>query len=300
VTYTENRYTSHDGLSLYYREYGQGPDVVICLHGLTRNCKDFESLAEHLSNRYRVITPDIRGRGVSDRDPEWKHYVPPTYAGDTWTLMDSLGLERAAIVGTSLGGLIAMIMADQHADRLSAVVLNDVGPEVPDTAIARLLQYVGRATPQPSWAAATELTRTNYELAYPGMDQSFWERQARASWREREGGTLLPDYDPEIGTAARHVARSMWLVRLLRRLGVRRLRGINLDPWDNFRKLSMPVHLLRGELSDILPPATVAAMKSVKPDLGITEIPERGHAPTLDEPEARAAIDRFLDESLPR
>lgn len=300
MNYREHRYTSHDGLSLYYREYGSGPDTVICLHGLTRNCKDFENLAEHLAGRYRVITPDIRGRGQSDRDPKWKQYLPPTYVRDAWTLMDTLGVEDAAFVGTSLGGLMAMIMADQQPHRLRGVILNDIGPHVPNSAVARLLEYVGRTPAQPDWLGAAETTRKNYQVAYPDSDAAFWERQARIAWREQEDGTLIPDYDPRIGDAMRRTGKSAGLVRLLQRLRIRRLKGINLDPWDNFRCLTMPALVVRGEISDILTTETLAAMKEAKPDIEVVEVPGRGHAPTLDEPAARAAIDDFLARIINR
>ena len=295
MNYTEHRLTSHDGLSLYYREYGSGPDTLICLPGLTRNSKDFENLAGHLASRWRVLSPDLRGRGQSDHDPKWKQYLPPTYVRDTWTLMDSLGIESAVVVGTSLGGLMAMIMADQQPQRLRGAVMNDVGPAVSASAITRILEYAGRTPPQADWASAIACTRDNYGLAYPDEDDAFWERQARAGWRELPDGRVVPDYDPAIGDALRFAARSAGLVRFLQRLKVRRLRGINLDPWDNFRSMNMPVLLMRGAMSDVLELETVRRMQQLKPDLEVVSVPGRGHAPTLDEPLARVAIDDFLE-----
>ncbi len=297
--FREHRYTSHDGLSLYYREYGAGDDVVVCLPGLTRNSKDFEDLAKHLADQWRVITPDLRGRGQSDRDPRWKQYLPPTYVRDIWTLLDALEIDRVVVIGTSLGGLMAMIMADQQPDRLRGVVLNDIGPEVPSAAIARLLEYVGVTPPQPDWATAAAITRENYALAYPGADAAFWDRQAHMAWRERTDGEVEPDYDPKIGDALRQASRSAGLVRFLQGIGVRRLKGVNLDPWDNFKAMTMPVLVLRGAVSDILTGETVAAMQERKTDLEVVEVPDRGHAPTLEEPTAREAIDRFL-KTLPQ
>lgn len=294
MSYQEHRFTSHDGLSLYYREYGASEDVVVCLPGLTRNCKDFEQLAEHLAARYRVITPDLRGRGQSDRDPKWKRYLPPTYVRDMWTLLDGLNIDRAVIIGTSLGGLMAMIMADQQPQRLRGVVLNDVGPEVPPEAIARILQYAGRTPAQEDWEAATSLAKQNYAVAYPNADDDFWAVQARMAWAEQADGTVTPDYDPKIGDALRQASRAGGLIRFLQRIGIRRIKGVNLDPWENFKAMDMPVLVIRGGISDILPPETIAAMKEIKPDLVVCEVPDRGHAPTLDEPEARAAIDQFL------
>lgn len=294
MSFTSHHYTSFDGLSLHYREYGAGDDVVLCLPGLTRNCKDFEDIAEHLSDRWRVLTPDLRGRGESDRDPQWKQYLPPTYVRDAWTLLDTLGIQRVVILGTSLGGLMSMIMADQQPERLRGVIINDVGPEVNPDAIARIAAYVGATPPQPDWAAATRMAEANYALAYPDADEAFWQHQARVAWRERDDGMIEPDYDPAIGDAMRHALKSIRLLTWLQRLGIKRLKGLNLDNWDNFRAMTMPCLLLRGELSDVITPDTVRRMKSIKPDLELVPVPGRGHVPLLTEPEAQAAIDGFL------
>lgn len=290
------RYTSHDGLSLFCRDYGDAdnPDVVICLPGLTRNSKDFERLAQHLSGRWRVLTPDLRGRGQSDRDPNWKQYLPPTYVRDTWSLMNGAGIESAAIIGTSLGGLMAMIMADQQPQRMRAVVMNDIGPDIAPAALDRILEYAGRTPPQPDWATAQALTQQAYEIAYPDENDEFWARKVRLGWRETRQGMVAPDYDPAIGDALRHAARSLGWLGWLQKIGIRRLRGINLSHWDNFRQMTMPVLLLRGGVSDLIAPETVRKMQAIKPDLEVVEVPGRGHAPTLDEPESRAAIDAFL------
>ena len=296
--YTEHTHSTPDGLSLYYRQYGTGQDVVLCLPGLTRNCKDFEGLARHLASRWRVITPDLRGRGQSDRDPKWKQYLPPTYVRDVWSLLDELDVPAVAVIGTSLGGLMAMIMADQQPQRLRGAVLNDVGPEVTQAAVLRILEYAGRTPPQPDWAAAIAMARENYALAYPGEAGEFWERQARLAWKQRPDGRVEPDYDPAIGDALRHATKAAGLIRLLQRLGIRRLRGVSLNPWDNFRAMTMPVLLLRGEISDVLSLETARSMRQSKPDLEVVNVPGRGHAPTLDEPAAREAIDRFLERVM--
>ncbi len=294
MNHTEHRYTSFDGLSLYYRVYGSGDHVVLCLPGLTRNCKDFENLAGHLAQRYRVITPDLRGRGESDNDPNWKQYIPPTYVRDAWTLLDRIRVPHCTVIGTSLGGLMAMIMAEQNPDRLQGLVLNDIGPEVSPDALARIAEYVGATPPQPDWNGAADKAEANYALAYPEADREFWMAQARASWRERNDGQVEPAYDPAIGDAVRHALKSVKIIGWLRRLGLRRIKGINLDPWDNFRKVSMPCLVLRGDLSDVISPDTVARMRALKPDLEVVDVPGVGHAPTLAEPAAIAAIDDFL------
>jgi pimeloyl-ACP methyl ester carboxylesterase len=299
MSHTEHRYQSPDGLSLYYRSYGSGDNVVLCLPGLTRNCKDFEDLAEHLAGhpatRWRVLTPDLRGRGRSAHDPKPGNYNAGTYAADTWRLLDELSIGRAALIGTSLGGLISLIMADQQPERLRGVVINDMGPEVPPEAVRRILQYVGRTPPAADWAAAARDAAQNYGLAFPGMPDDFWQRQVRLYWKENEQGKPAPDMDPAIGDALRKAQSAMKILRPLRRMGLlKRVRGVPIDPWDLFRALTMPGLLLRGQLSDVLTEETVACMRSVKPDLEVVRVPDRGHAPLLDEPVARDAIDNFL------
>ena len=299
MSYSEHHFVSHDGLSLYYRSYGAGDDVVVCLPGLTRNCKDFEELAEHLAGNvtrpWRVLTPDLRGRGRSDRDPKSANYHPGTYVRDTWTLLDGLGVDRVALIGTSLGGLMSMIMADQQPKRLRGVVLNDVGPELPPEAVGRILQYVGRTPPASDWAAAAAAAKQNYGLAFPDAPDSFWDRYVRLSWAENPEGRPEPDMDPAIGEALRKAQDAVRLLRRLRRWGLlKRVGGVPIDTWDAFRAVTMPCLLLRGELSDVLTEDIVARMQRAKPDLAVQCVPERGHAPLLDEPVARAAIDGFL------
>jgi pimeloyl-ACP methyl ester carboxylesterase len=297
MNYTEHHSTSFDGLSLYHREYGDpaNPRVVLCLPGLTRNSADFDGIASHLADRYRVISPDLRGRGQSDYDPNWKQYLPPTYVRDMWKLLDDLGIGQVAVLGTSLGGLMGMIMADQQPERIRALVMNDIGPEVPPAAIGRLVTYVGQTPAASDWNEATATTRKNYELAYPDQDDAFWEQQARASWRESGDGQLVPNYDPAIGDAVAHSVKAAKIIGWMKKLGFKRLKGLNLDNWDNFRAVTMPCLVLHGALSDILTPGIIQRMQAIKPDLQVLTVPRRGHVPTLSEPAVREAIDRFLD-----
>jgi pimeloyl-ACP methyl ester carboxylesterase len=295
MTYTEHHYRSDEGLSLYFRSYGSGDNVVLCLPGLTRNCKDFEELAVHLSAGWRVLTPDLRGRGRSDHDPKPANYNAATYAADSWRLLDEVGVGRVALIGTSLGGLVSMIMADQQPQRLRGVVINDMGPDVPAAAVSRILQYVGRIPPAADWAAAAREARANYGLAFPGLPDAFWERHVRHYWTEDEQGRPVPDMDPAIGDALRKAHGALKVLRWLRRVGLlKRVRGVPIDPWDLFRALTMRCLLLRGELSDVLTEDTVARMQAEKPDLEVVRVPDRGHAPLLDEAVARDAIGQFL------
>jgi pimeloyl-ACP methyl ester carboxylesterase len=303
MTYSEHRYESYDGLSLYYRSYGEGEDVAVCLPGLTRNSKDFDDLARHLARPeaptgqrpWRVLCPDLRGRGQSEHDPKPANYHPGTYVKDVWTLLDGLGIRRVALIGTSLGGLMSMLMADQQPGRLRGVVLNDVGPEIPPAAVARILQYVGRTPPAADWESAAAEAQRNYGLAFPGVPDDFWPRYVRRSWAENTEGRPAPDMDPAIGDALRKAHGAVKVLRWLRRYGLlKRVGGVPIDTWDAFAALTMPCLLLQGELSDVLTGDIVARMQERKPDLEVVRVPDRGHAPLLDEPIARAAIDDFL------
>jgi len=295
MSYTEHHYQSRDGLRLYYRTYGNGGNCLLCLPGLTRNCKDFNKLAEHLSGQWRVITPDLRGRGQSEWDTKPRHYNLGTYVRDAWSLLDELGIERIAVSGTSLGGLMAMIMADQQPDRLRAIVLNDIGPEIPRAGLGRILQYAGLTPAADSWQAAAEEARRTHELSYPDMPESFWLEYVRLYYRENAEGRPEPDMDPAIGDVLRHPSLIRVLFQWLHRHGlVRKFGGIKIDPWESFRAVTMPCLLLHGALSDVLTGDIVERMRKVKHDLEVVTLPDRGHVPLLDEPLARSAIDAFL------
>lgn len=276
-------YTAADGLQLFYRDWDcdrQAADTVpvLCMHGLTRNSADFIELAGHLAPRHRVIAPDVRGRARSARDPDWHNYTPVFYAGDMWRLLDELRIERVALVGTSMGGIMAMLMAVQQPQRIAAVVLNDIGPAVDPAGLARIAAYAG-AAPQPlrDWRDAEAQMRTRYGEALPGLDEAFWQRYTRRSFREGIKGAPEPDYDPAIarrfGDDSGDVTEQLWAL---------------------FAQIRQPLLVLRGERSDILSAATVTRMAQLRPDMVGVEVRNRGHVPLLDEPEALAAIDALL------
>lgn len=274
-------FTSQDGLELYYRDYGsrQAGMPVICLPGLTRNSRDFEELAEHVSERRRVLTMDFRGRGYSAHDPNWQNYHPGTYVADVWTLLDTLCIERVIVIGTSLGGLCAMAMAATNAARLAGVVMNDIGPEVNPAGLARIQAYTGRLGPVTSWDDAIEQARLVYGDFLPGLTDAAWRRMAEKAYREDESGVPRLDMDSNIGRAIRESG------------------PMKADPWALFAALAgIPTMLLWGELSDVLTRDIVEKMLAAMPALEVVQIPNRGHAPQLDEPESLAAIDRFLNE----
>ena len=283
MTMTEHRYQSSDGLTLFYRDYAGDAArcPVVCLPGLTRNSRDFEDFAPHVAPARRVLCPDLRGRGHSDRDPDWRNYHPGTYVADAWRLLDTLGIDRVLLVGTSLGGLMSMAMGARHPERVVGIVLNDVGPEIAPEGLQRIMAYAGKLEPPDDWAAAAAQAKAVYGLAMPDLDDAMWERMARRGYREDARGRPVPDADPNIGRALREVGPT------------------GADPWTGFAALGdLPVLLLRGETSDILSRDIVARMRDAKPDLDVIEVANRGHVPLLDEPDSLAAIDAFL-ERLP-
>ncbi len=292
--YNEHHYQSGDGLSLYYRNYGCSDNVLVCLPGLTRNCKDFEPLATHLALRWRVITPDLRGRGQSEWDPVPTRYRPGIYASDLWKLMDELAIGRFTIIGTSPGGWVAMIMASQQGTRLNGVILNDVGPEIPAAAVTRIMQYAGRMPPMRDWESAVRQIRQVYEPALPAMPDDFWTRFAQLSMTKNIDGWVVQDMDPAIADVIRKTRPEL----KTRGLPKPAPETAEQDYWDQFQALSMPCLLLRGASSDVLPAELVRQMKATKPDLQTVTVADRGHTPLLDEPEALGAIDDFLDHLI--
>jgi pimeloyl-ACP methyl ester carboxylesterase len=276
----EHWFESHDGLKLFSRVYagpGAGAPVVVCLHGLMRNSRDFEELAPHLARRARVIVPDVRGRGLSARDPHPENYQIPTYLKDLGVLFDGLGVERAAIIGTSMGGLMAMVLAATQPARVAGIVLNDVGPEIDPAGLARIRSYAGRGGPVGSWAGAAAQMQSMFAAAWPDLDPARWEVLARRSYRADAAGIVEADADPRIGDVLRSAPPTA------------------TDLWPLWRALAkVPVLALRGALSDVLSVATLERMQREKPDLKAVTIPRRGHAPLLDEAESRTAIDGFL------
>lgn len=270
---------SFDGLKLHYRDYpGTGARAtVLCLPGLTRNARDFEDLAAHLSARgHRVLCADLRGRGGSAFAPDPMSYVPATYVKDVAALLDANGLAEVAIVGTSLGGILAMIMAAVMPHRLLGAVLNDIGPELDPAGMARIGQFVGKAVPLASWEDAAAAIQRAEAAFYPGFGPDDWMRQARRRFVLMADGRVRADYDLDI---AKPFAVDFAPV----------------DLWPFFAAFrDIPVLAVRGALSDLLSEAVFARMKQTKPDLEQVTVPRRGHVPLLDEPEVAPGIDRFL------
>ena len=284
--FAERRWTSRDGLTLYARDYAaaSGPPrlPVICLHGFTRNSKDFQDLAPLLAQMdRRVLVPDVRGRGLSDKDPDPRNYVPSVYARDVLRLMDMLGIARAVFVGTSMGGIITMFLAGLARRRVAAAILNDVGPEVALEGLERIKSYAGKPVNVRSWDEASAYVRRINENAFPAFSDEDWSRFAQRTFRENADGTPVLDYDPAIAAP----------------LAAGKVKAPSLLAWLLFRRLARarPTLVLRGENSDILSSKTATKMKASAPRSVIVEVPGVGHAPMLNEAEAHRAIERFLE-----
>jgi pimeloyl-ACP methyl ester carboxylesterase len=278
--WSDRYYTSADGLHLYYRDYAApvaGRVPVLCLPGLTRNSRDFETLAPRLQRERRVLCADLRGRGRSQHDPHWQNYQPGTYLADIGRLLADAGVERCVFLGTSLGGLLTMLMAATQPERVAAAILNDIGPEVDPAGLARIAAYVGRHPIARSWDEAIEIVRSTYAPALPDLTDAQWAEYARRTYSDFEGVPRL-DVDPNIGEAVRSAPTAA-----------------APDLWPVFAALkNRPTLVLRGATSDILSRATYDRMLDAKPDLERVEVPNRGHVPLLDEPLAIASIEGLL------
>ena len=269
-----------DGRRLAYADEGAGP-AVLCLAGLSRNGRDFEGLAARLARRFRVLRLDSRGRGGSERavDPVAEYQVA-VEAGDALALLDHLGLAEAAVVGTSRGGILGMAMAAARPGAVRALVLNDVGAAVETAGLGRIMGYLGRPPSAGTFeGVARDMAAASAET-FPGVPPARWEAHARAVFDADAAGRPALSYDPALAevTAA-----------ALAEAGER----IDLGPLFA-AAAGVPMLVIRGANSDILSAATLAEMRAARPDLEAIEVPDRGHAPFLDEPGVAEAIEDFL------
>lgn len=284
-SWSDRYWTSRDGLTLHYRDYAGPADrpPVLCLHGLTRNARDFENLAGRLAGEWRVIAVDFRGRGLSDHDPLPARYLPPTYALDVMQLLDELGIEKAVFVGTSLGGLVTMIVAATAPQRIAGAVLNDVGPELDKAGIERISGYVGQPVLFGNWDDAAERLAGKYGDVHPAYGDAEWLRYAKRVCRETERGVEF-DYDMAIAEPFKAMEDKTAAAG---------------DAWPLLHGLAgRPVLILRGEHSDLLKPETAERMREAIPGAELVTVPNVGHAPDFDEPESVAAVDRLLARVL--
>jgi pimeloyl-ACP methyl ester carboxylesterase len=283
AAYEDRFWTSSDGLTLHYRNY-PGPDggeklPVLCMHGLTRNARDFASLAESLAPTRRVIVTEMRGRGMSDYAPDSDTYTPLVYVQDVEKLLEEQGITRFAVIGTSMGGLMTMLMAAGKPGRMSAVVMNDIGPEVQTAGLARISGYVGQGRSYPTWVHAARGLQEAHGAAFPGFDLDQWLEMAKRTMVVSQNGRIVFDYDMAIAEPFAKPGNAA---------------PANL--WAAFDALAgVPMLLVRGGLSDLISAETVTQMGEKNPAMRTVTVPGVGHAPTLDEPEVRDAIHALLD-----
>jgi pimeloyl-ACP methyl ester carboxylesterase len=286
-------WTSSDGLRLAFRDYSGDTArlPVICLPGLTRNARDFEDLAGHIAaSGRRVLCPDLRGRGESDyaRDP--MTYQPPVYAQDLAGLLAAEAITRFVAVGTSLGGILTMMLAAGQPGLVAGAVLNDIGPVIEADGLARVVDYVGQGRSYLTWMHAARGLRETMAEIYPDFTIEDWLRLAKRLMALGTGGRIAFDYDMKIAVPIEAAEEAKEAAQ-----GEGTSAAIAPDLWPAFDALAhVPIVVLHGALSDILSAQTAAQMAARHPDCDLVTLPRVGHAPTLDEAECRAAIDRLL------
>ncbi len=246
--------------------------------GLRLHARDYEALATRLCGGRRVIAIDFRGRGESAYAKDPMSYTPFTYAQDVTALLDEAGIDRFVSIGTSLGGIVTMLLAAMLPGRIAGAVLNDVGPEIEEAGLARIRGYVGKPGVYPTWMHAARAVREANADVYPDWGIEEWLAMAKRLYRLNASGRIVLDYDLKIAEPFRvpgaETAPDMW--RMLAALG------------------DAPVLIVRGGASDILSEATALRMLETLPAGELLTVPGVGHAPTLDEPEASEAIGQLL------
>lgn len=272
--------TARDGLRLAYEDSGTG-QPLLCLPGLTRNMDDFEPVLAAFGDRARIIRMDFRGRGSSEYgDPA--SYQVPVEAGDVLTLLDHLGLSRVTLLGTSRGGLVALVLAAMARPRIAGVIFNDIGPDIMPEGLAYIMEYLGKPPRAKTLAEAAAGFARHYAPAFHGVPDATWAAMARRLFVERDGA-LHNRYDPRLRDATAPAFEP----------------GAQApDLWPLFDALAgAPLGLIRGAGSNILSARTAAEMRRRRPDMAFADIAGRGHVPFLDEPEAVAVIATVLEQT---
>jgi len=282
----EDKYwLSQDGLRLHYRDYPGREDrpPILCLPGLTRNARDFEPIAERLAGEWRIICIELRGRGESAYAKDPVSYAPLVYLQDIGVLLDELALPPLIGIGTSLGGLLLMLMAATRPGCLAGALLNDIGPDIAETGLERIRRTVGTGSAHPTWVHAARAVAEVQGVIYPDYQLEDWLRVAKRLYRLTGQGRIVLDYDQRLAEPLRAPGGA----------------AEGVDLWPAFMALgNIPLTLLRGALSDLLTVETAATMQARLPQLEMVTIPHVGHAPSLEEPAAVAAIDRLLDRVM--
>jgi pimeloyl-ACP methyl ester carboxylesterase len=280
--YRAVRYLSDDGLRLFARDYNSADTSlvpVLCLPGLTRNSKDFETIAPFLAQNRRVISVDFRGRGLSQYASNPLSYRPEVELADTIALLKQLEIERSAVIGTSRGGIVGLLMAALHPEKIVGLMLNDIGPVLETAGLLRIRSYLGVDVRYPNWEQAIDgLKQSN--VGFHSLFPDEWRAFASRVFKTAKGKPRI-DYDPAL---ARNFPSHEDIAE-----------GRIPKLWELFAATNaMPVSVLRGEHSDLLSVPTVEDMRQQNLHLDATTVMNRGHAPFLDEPESLDAMARWL------
>lgn len=282
--YTDEYFTNTDGLKQHYRDYNIAPGgapTILCMPGLTRNAKDFGFIADHLKNRCRLICVEQRGRGWSEWDPDPSRYAPNVYVEDMMALLQHLDLAEIITIGTSLGGLMTIMMNALYPGVIKAAVINDIGPEIDPVGIERIKSYVGLGTPPASWHEAVEAVKFANRGVYPKFSDEDWLMVTHLLYEDKDGKPTA-QYDPA-----------------LRKNFDENDDQAAPDLWPLFDLMhSIPMVVLRGGISDILSATTLERMAREHPDLVPVTVPDMGHVPLMREPEVQAAIDALINRFL--
>lgn len=282
TNFTDIYYQSPDQLRLYARDYRctkPNAETLLLMHGLSRNSADFADLAQALKKNFRVIVVDQRGRGNSSYDSNVNNYNPAVYVQDMFCLLDHLNISSVSLIGTSMGGLMAMIMASMQPQRINSIVINDIGPVVNPAGLERIKSYLGKTKAVHNWQQAIDQCKQLNAKEFPDFDDNAWKKFTHALYKENSAGIPQLAYDPAIATP----------------IDSNQANAVPVDLWPTFDALAQsPLLLIRGESSDILSRDCVKEMLNRKPDMQFIEIANRGHAPLLNEAAAVQGIERFL------
>ena len=279
VKFTSWYLSAQDGLRLHYRVYGDviwSSTPILCLPGLTRNAADIHAFASRHASERCVVVLDYRGRGEAAFDPNPRNCLPEVYANDILHLAAAANVSSAIVIGTSLGGLLAMSLAAQRPGILAGVVVNDIGPEIDPSGLDNIRKYLAMDLHPSSWDEAADMVKQISLSAAPDFTENQWLDLARRSFRQDDTGAIRLDFDPALATTF-----------------------LDSEPvpelWPLFGGLKhIPTLAIRGALSDVLSQQTFEKMAEAKPDLIQVTVPNRGHVPWLDESEAKTAVDEFI------
>jgi pimeloyl-ACP methyl ester carboxylesterase len=278
-------FTAPDGLRLHALVHGEetapGPAPIVCLPGLTRPARDFVVLAQHLHARTprRIVSLDYRGRGGSDWDPDWRHYALPVEYVDILAVLDEMEIDSAIFIGLSRGGLHAMTLASLRPERVKALVLNDVGPELETQGLAKISAYIGRLPVLRTLEEAVDHYKGSMGGHFPAVPDEHWRYYVRNSLNETPERLRL-SYDPQLARMMDNFDPSQPLPNL----------------WEQFIGLEGPILALRGEHSDLLSPEVHARMAASHPRCQTHVVPGQGHAPLLLDAPTLDRIVAFIDE----